>query len=132
MSSSIKILIVDDNITMRHALLFQLDRLGVKSDAVTNGLEALQRVQICRYDLILMDIQMPDMNGLEATSAIRGYERAEGLDPVPIIAVTDGGASRQECMDTGMTDCLQRPVFADTLTKVLEKFLPKERLGGLP
>src|ERR1700728_5339149 len=117
------ILIVDDDISIRRVLALQLAHLGYKADSATNGLEALRLVHKWHYDLILMDVQMPHMNGLEATAAIRTYEESEGLDPSAIIGVTAGGATRKQCIDMGMSDYLQKPLLLETLSRVVNKWL---------
>jgi CheY-like chemotaxis protein len=124
MTDSIQILIVDDDITLRHMIVLQLASLGLKADSAANGVEALRRIHDWRYELILMDIQMPEMNGLDAAIAIRSYEASEGLEPSPIIAVTAGGASRKQCQDAGMSDYLQKPVSIGALQELVTKWLP--------
>ncbi|HEY9755210.1 MAG TPA: response regulator [Oculatellaceae cyanobacterium] len=118
------ILVVEDNPTLRMTLVLLLNRLGYESDSAANGIEAVRRVKNWQYKTVLMDIQMPEMDGLEATCAIRVYEHSHGLEPVPIIAVT-GDGDRNICMTCGMNDFMRKPICKDDLTKMLEKHCSK-------
>ncbi len=122
-SDPIKVLVVDDDPALRKIMTLQLQKLGLTVDSAANGVEALQRILNSRYELIFMDIQMPHMNGLEATATIRLHERTEGLSPVPIVATTGSGASRQTCLEAGMTVFLQKPVTPTTLEAVVKMLL---------
>lgn len=117
-------LIADDTKENRIALQTQLKRLGVDSDVVSNGREALDAVTSYRYAVVLMDLDMPVMNGLEATAAIRAKERA-GETPLPIIALTsyDRDSDRKICQAAGMTDCLVRSASEGDFFKVLGRYV---------
>ncbi len=120
----VQVLVVDDDIALRHMLVLQLDRLGIKADSAYNGVEALRRVHEWRYSLILMDISMPDMDGYEATAAIRSYEKKHGLPPVPIVGVSavcedDDTAA----LEAGMNACYRKPVLLQQLKEIIEKYL---------
>jgi CheY-like chemotaxis protein len=120
------VLVVEDDITMRTTLVYQLERCGVKADSAANGIEALRRVHAYRYALILMDCQMPEMDGIEAASAIRAYERTKGFDPVPIIAVS-GSGMKEEALAAGMNEYHLKPVPLEELKKIVQKWVPPER-----
>lgn len=92
---NVPVLVVEDNVHLRHALVMQLHALGIKADSAANGVEAVRRVHDAEYDLILMDVQMPIMGGLEATAAIRSFEESEDRKPVAIVAVTGGGSTKE-------------------------------------
>jgi CheY-like chemotaxis protein len=103
--------------------LHQLARLGVQADVAVNGREAVARLAHVPYDLVLMDCQMPDMNGYEATAAIR---RGDGPNrAVPIVAITADvvTSGRQRSMEAGMDDYLSKPIELDDLAGVLRKWL---------
>ena len=98
----------EDNATNRKVALAQLRKLGYKASAVTNGAEAVEAVKHGGYDLVLMDCQMPVMDGFEATRSIR-----ESMHPgIPIIAITADAmpADRDRCLSEGMNDYLAKPV----------------------
>jgi PAS domain S-box-containing protein len=116
-----RILIAEDNVTNRQVALAQLRKLGYKPSAVTNGAEAVEAVRDGNYDLVLMDCEMPVMDGFEATIRIR-----ESLLPgIPIIALTADAMAddRDRCLRVGMNDYLAKPVELRLLEDVLAKWL---------
>ena len=108
-----------------------LKKLGYRSDVVANGREVLEALGRQRYDLILMDVRMPEMNGLEATKIVR--QRWPDKGPV-IIAVTAYGlqGDRERCMEAGMDDYLSKPVQLDDLARMLRKYSPVESSKKVP
>jgi PAS domain S-box-containing protein len=117
-----KILLAEDNPTNLDVTLAQLGKLGYKVSAVTNGAEAVEALGQARYDLVLMDCEMPVMDGFEATRRIRGFARPN----LPIIALTADAmaADRQRCLSEGMDDYLSKPVDLRRLAEVLARWLP--------
>ncbi len=120
----VPVLVVEDNMNLRHALVLQLHALGIKADSAANGMEAVRRVHNNQYELILMDIQMPEMNGLEATAAIRSYENDEGRKPTPIVAVTGGGSTKEQCLQIGMNAYYEKPMLLDGMKQILQEQAP--------
>jgi PAS domain S-box-containing protein len=139
-----RILLAEDNITNQQVALGILKKLGLRADAVANGAEVLKALETLPYDLILMDVQMPEMDGLEATKRIRNYEleitnQAQTGDPpspfvihnssfvIPIIAMTAHAivGDREKCLEAGMNDYISKPVSPEDLAQRLEKWLPK-------
>ncbi len=120
------ILVVEDNPTNQKVALLQLRELGFSAHAVGNGLEALEAVTRTQYALILMDCRMPEMDGLQATAAIRKKESLTGRR-TPIVAMTAHAMSsdRLECLAAGMDDYTSKPVNTKKLAEVLERWLPK-------
>jgi signal transduction histidine kinase/DNA-binding NarL/FixJ family response regulator len=116
-----RILIADDNATNQAVALAQMEKLGYKADAVVNGTEALEALRHRRYDLVLMDAEMPTMDGYEATRRIR----ESGDLRVPIIGMTAHATSgeRDKCIAVGMNDFLSKPVDLHDLSAVLAKWL---------
>ena len=123
-----RILIAEDNRTNQRVLLGQLEKLGHHAIAVSSGVEAVAALRLERYDLVLMDSQMPGMGGFEATRCIR----ASGHPDIPIIAVTADAMAgdRERCIREGMDDYLAKPVelrqLADLLAKWLPEFAPRK------
>jgi CheY-like chemotaxis protein len=119
-----RILLAEDNQINQMVALGQLKRMGVHADAVANGLEAIASLQRLPYDLVLMDVQMPELDGLEATRRIRA-EHSEVLNPrVPIIAMTAHAmqGDREHCLAAGMDDYLTKPLQPKVLRATLEKW----------
>ncbi|MEO8369245.1 MAG: ATP-binding protein [Candidatus Solibacter sp.] len=116
-----RILVVEDNPINQKLVLAQLRRLGYEPTAVNNGAEAITAVDREPYDLVLMDCQMPVMDGFEATRRIR----AAHPERPPIVAVTANAmpADRELCLNGGMNDYLSKPMALQALAKVLEKWL---------
>jgi CheY-like chemotaxis protein len=117
------ILIVEDDATLRLLTTKQLTKLGFVGDAVADGSEAVEKATQKNYSLILMDIQMPRMDGIEATNAIRQIERTTSQERVPIIAMT-ANPDRQRCIDAGMDDFIFKPVMLGQLKDLLERWIP--------
>jgi PAS domain S-box-containing protein len=116
------ILVAEDNATNRIVILAQLAKLGYKAVAVVNGLEAVEAVQRSKYDLVLMDCEMPVMDGYEATHRIRESVQAR----IPIIALTANAmvSDRERCLQEGMDEHLAKPVELHGLAALLDKWLP--------
>lgn len=123
------ILLAEDHAVNQKLVTRLLKRMGCTVDIAENGREALERTKQTRYDAILMDCQMPEMSGLEATREIRKWEMdtssdRSGGNRIPIIAVTAGAmeGDRSACIDAGMDDYLTKPLRQDELSKALEQW----------
>jgi len=124
---SIRILLVEDNITNQKVALSILGKFGLSAHAVANGLEALESLEHVTYDIVLMDCQMPEMDGYEATHRIRSSESAVRNHEIPVIAMTANAmqGDREKCLDAGMNDYIAKPVNPHELIRVIEKWFLK-------
>jgi CheY-like chemotaxis protein/HPt (histidine-containing phosphotransfer) domain-containing protein len=117
--------VADDNATNQQVALAMLKRVGCCGDAVANGLEAVQALSQIPYDIVLMDVQMPELDGLEATRRIRDPQTGVLNPSVPIIAMTAHAmkGDQDKCLAAGMDDYLAKPVQLDQLVSVLQRWL---------
>jgi PAS domain S-box-containing protein len=124
----VRILLAEDNITNQQVALGILKKLGLRADAVANGAEAVKILKTIPYDLVLMDVQMPEMDGYEATRQIRNRNSAILNHHIPIIAMTAHAmqGDREICLEAGMNDYVTKPVSPKMLSEALDKWLPKE------
>ncbi len=120
-----RILVVEDNIVNQKVALGMLNKLGIRADAVANGEEAIAALTQIPYDLVLMDIQMPEMDGFTATRIIRQGGRDIRNSQIPIIAMTAYAmqGDREKCLTAGMNDYLSKPVNAKALLETLDRWL---------
>jgi PAS domain S-box-containing protein len=122
-----RILLAEDNITNQQVALGILKKMGLRADAVANGAEAVKALESIPYDLVLMDVQMPEMNGFEATRHIRNPHSAVANHGIPVIAMTAHAMreDRERCLDAGMNDYITKPVNPLALAEALDKWLPR-------
>jgi PAS domain S-box-containing protein len=121
-----RILVAEDNRTNAFVVLAQLQKLGYKADVVMNGAKAVEAVERGGYDLVLMDCEMPIMDGYEATRRIR-----KSLQPeIPIVALTADAMppARERCLSEGMNDYLAKPLELPRLSEVLARWMPAARV----
>ncbi|MFP4308940.1 MAG: PAS domain S-box protein [Desulfococcaceae bacterium] len=141
-----RVLVAEDNPINQRVALGLLEKFGLRVNVVANGREALHALQTLPYDLAFMDVQMPEMDGLEATRELRKAESEAGIPPfqpqtkprkgtpvqpdqhsrIPVVAMTAGAMreDREKCMEAGMDDYVTKPVKPEELVRVLEKWLP--------
>lgn len=132
-SISAHILLAEDNPASQQLILLILKKLGFTVHAVSNGCEALKALETQPFDIVLMDMQMPEMDGLEATRIIRKQEQ-EGISHgssshIPIIALTAYSVpdDKEKCLEAGIDDYLTKPVSPNILAETLKKWLSEER-----
>ena len=116
----LRVLIAEDNAVNQRLTMLQLKKLGCVSDVAANGLEVLDALERQSYDIVLMDCQMPEMDGFEATRRIRADTRFAGQRVVAMTANAMQG-DRQRCLDAGMDDYLSKPTRPEELRKVLDE-----------
>ena len=132
-----RILLAEDNMTNQKVALLMLKKFGYRADTVTNGEEVLNALKSKSYDLVLMDVQMPVMDGLEATRTIRNIESKDATTPpsphLPIIAMTANAmkGDRRRCLEAGMDDYISKPVDPRKLLEKIELWT-KNGDKGLP
>jgi PAS domain S-box-containing protein len=130
--SHFRILVAEDNSVNQLLTLTQLKKLGYSAHAVANGLEVLTALESGRYDLILMDCQMPEMDGLEATRRIREIESERKSGHIPIVALTANAMKedQESCIIAGMDDVVSKPTKRETLANVLALRLGQGKRSG--
>jgi CheY-like chemotaxis protein/HPt (histidine-containing phosphotransfer) domain-containing protein len=118
-----KILLAEDNFINQKVALRIMSEAGYKADAVMNGFQAVKAVEDNKYDVILMDVQMPEMDGMTATRKIRELKIENGK--VPIIAITAHAlmGDKEKCLEAGMDDYLSKPIRSEILIQKLDKWL---------
>jgi len=126
--TNIRLLLAEDNSTNQKVILRILNNLGYRADAVANGREALEALDLVPYDLVLMDIQMPELDGFETSEAIRRKEAGAGRH-LPIVAMTAHAmkGDREKCLAAGMDDYISKPLYPKDLQEVIQR-----ALSGLP
>ena len=129
------ILLAEDNVINQKVAVHILEKKGHKVSVANNGQEVLQALKKDRFDLILMDVQMPKIDGLEAVASIREKEIKTGFH-IPIIAMTAHAlkGDRERCLDAGMDDYIAKPLRAEMLMKKIDDvmFQMKKQQKKLP
>jgi len=130
-SKETNILLVEDNITNQVVAKGLLEVFGLKPDIAGDGKEALKLLEIKQYSLVLMDCQMPVLDGYDTTTAIRNGEAGVVNKEIPIIAMTANAmqGDREKCEAVGMNDYISKPINPDILEKVLSQWLEKSLYG---
>ena len=133
-----RILLAEDNIINQKVSLKVLEKLGYRADVAANGLEALKALEMIPYDMVLMDVQMPEMDGLEATREIRKREeltaqkKDAGFSHIPIIAMTAHAmkGDREMCLKAGMDDYLTKPIQPGKFGETIARWIPCDTAAG--
>jgi CheY-like chemotaxis protein len=129
-----RVLLAEDNLVNQKVAVGLLQRLGVEVTVVGNGNEALESLRRECVDLVLMDCQMPELDGYEATRALRAGAAGDAMALVPVIALTASAVSgdRERCLEAGMTDYLTKPVRPRLLQAMVERYVHPAAAAGSP
>jgi CheY-like chemotaxis protein/HPt (histidine-containing phosphotransfer) domain-containing protein len=129
-----RLLVAEDNPVNQKVAVRHLERLGFRVDVAADGLEALEACARLPYDLIFMDCQMPEMDGFEATAALRAREEESGQGRIPIVALTAHAMAgeRARCLDAGMDDYLTKPLQLDELIRVIQHWFQEPPMCPAP
>ena len=124
-----RILVVDDYPPNLVLMTNYLEQLGYDHDTAQSGFEALEKLAASRYAVLMMDLQMPDMDGLETTRQIRRREKEEGLSPTPILGATANATDEERfaCLRAGMDDCFSKRFEMEELKIKLDHFIQNDR-----
>lgn len=118
---NVRLLIAEDNIVNQKLALRLMEKFGFRADAVANGKEAIRSLEMISYDLVLMDVQMPEMDGFQATQMIRDPKSNVIKHDVPVIAMTARAmmGDRERCLEAGMNGYVSKPINPDELLKTI-------------
>ncbi|WP_377703941.1 response regulator [Pseudoduganella sp. UC29_71] len=124
-----RVLLAEDNALNQQVATELLADAGLQVDVAANGLEVLDLAQRERYDIVLMDMQMPEMDGLEATRRLRAMPE---LDALPVVAMTANAmhSDRELCLEAGMVDFISKPIEPDELWRALLRWIPARRAAS--
>ncbi|NLA74245.1 MAG: response regulator, partial [Deltaproteobacteria bacterium] len=122
-----RILLVEDNVINRKLGLKMIEKFGFRADCAANGIEAIKALESFKYDIVLMDVQMPEMDGLEATRIIRDPGSSVLDHNVKIIAMTAHAmqGDRERCINAGMDDYTNKPIRPQELLDAIERQIQK-------
>jgi CheY-like chemotaxis protein len=119
------VLLVEDNAINRRVGQKMLEKLGYGVRCVGNGAEAIEAVGSSRYDLVLMDCQMPKMDGFEATTVIRAREDPQCRTPIISLTASAMESDRARCLQAGMDDFMSKPIKREDLAEIIDKWLSR-------
>jgi len=130
----VRILLAEDNVVNQKVAIAMLTKMGHHADIAANGHEVLKALETIPYDLVLMDVHMPEMDGLEATRRIRDDKSAVRNHLIPVVAMTASAmkGDREMCLDAGMNDYISKPINPNELARALERWSasqPAEKTG---
>ena len=125
-----RVLVVEDNPVNQAVVKKMLEKSGLSPVTANDGVEALEAIRRETFDIVLMDCQMPRMDGYQATEMIRRHELQQGLSHIPVIAMTANAmvGDRERCLDAGMNDYLAKPVKPAVLETMLRQWLPMQEV----
>jgi len=120
---SLKVLVAEDNMINQKLIVKILLQLGFNADVVSNGLEAIEELKRVRYDIVFMDVQMPEMDGLEATKYIVQNWKTDERPLIIAMTANVMQGDKEKCLNAGMDDYLSKPVVIDDVQKIIKKWV---------
>jgi two-component system sensor histidine kinase/response regulator len=129
-----RLLLAEDNITNQKVAIKVLEKMGHRVDAVANGVEAIKALRTLPYDLVFMDVQMPEMDGMEATMRIRDPQTGVRNPRIPIVAMTAHAmkGDRERCLEAGMDDYVSKPISPQEVANAISRWLPSDPPADQP
>lgn len=130
-----RILLVEDNLINQKVVVLTLKHLGYNCDVASNGKEAFEMFKMNSYDLIFMDIQMPVIDGLEATRLIRGFEKSLGIRNGALIIALTASESAEfggKYLEVGMDGFIEKPLRSDLLSKYIDQLFNSRKNEIIP
>ena len=118
-------LVAEDSPVNQIVAVRVLERCGYRAHVVSDGREALEALATQRYDAVLMDCQMPDIDGYEATASCAGASRRSGHTPVIAMTAHAMAGDRERCLAAGMDDYITKPMRSQALAEVLQRWIPR-------
>ncbi|NTU88216.1 MAG: response regulator, partial [Chlorobiaceae bacterium] len=124
-NAAVRILLAEDSRVNQMVMMGILGKLGYTVDVVSNGLEVLERLRTATYNLVIMDVQMPEMDGMEATRVIRDHASDVADHAIPVIALTAHAmrGDRELCLQSGMNDYITKPVDPHAMAETIKKWI---------
>jgi CheY-like chemotaxis protein len=127
--NALRVLLAEDNVINQKVAFRMLERLGYRADVAANGVEVLQALRRQPYDVVLMDVQMPEMDGLEATRQIRASFAPDAQPCVIAVTANAMTGDRERCLEAGADDYLAKPVDVHALSEALQRCSDREPSG---
>ena len=121
----LRILLAEDNVVNQKLAMRLLQQMGYRADLASNGIEAIESVERQPYDVVLMDVQMPEMDGLEASRRITAKYTPEQRPRIVAMTANAMQGDREECLAAGMDDYVTKPIRVDTLVEALNQVKPR-------
>jgi CheY-like chemotaxis protein len=125
----LRILVAEDNKVNQMVTMRMLQKMGCQADLACDGASAIRRVETNSYDLVLMDLGMPEVDGMEATRRIRRMHGPQSCIPVVALTASASTEVRSRCLEAGMNDYLSKPMEVQALRRALARWCPRQPVG---